>query len=143
MRKIINRLIKNKEVLLYLFFGVLTTIVSFLTYTLFTRVMAIDELVANVLSWVFAVAFAYITNKNFVFDSHHKSLNATIKELVAFFTARLFSLAAETVIMYIGIRVFSFFDLYVKLFAQIVVVILNYVLSKYLIFKKEDDHGKS
>ncbi|MEA5017835.1 MAG: GtrA family protein [Erysipelotrichaceae bacterium] len=143
MRKIISGLIKNKEVLLYLFFGVLTTIVSFLTYTLFTRVMAIDELVANVLSWVFAVAFAYITNKNFVFDSRHKSLKATIKELVTFFTARLFSLAAETAIMYIGIRIFSFYDLYVKLFGQIVVVILNYVLSKYLIFKKEDDHGKN
>ena len=141
MKSLINKLLSNKEVLLYLVFGVLTTTVNFIVYTFFTRVLLVDELISNIFAWVFAVTFAYVTNKKYVFSSKSTTAKQLTKELTSFFLARLFSLGVDMSIMYIGIRVLFVFDMYVKLFSQVVIVILNYVLSKFIIFKKEDKNA--
>ena len=138
MKSLINKLLNNKEVLLYLIFGVLTTAVNFIVYTFFTRSLLVDELISNIFAWVFAVTFAYVTNKKYVFSSKTTNVKQLTKELSSFFIARLFSLGVDMSIMYVGIRVLFVFDMYVKLFSQVVIVILNYVLSKFIIFKKED-----
>ena len=141
MKSLINKLLNNKEVLLYLIFGVLTTAVNFIVYTFFTRSLLVDELISNIFAWVFAVTFAYVTNKKYVFSSKTTNVKQLTKELSSFFIARLFSLGVDMSIMYIGIRVLFVFDMYVKLFSQVVIVILNYVLSKFIIFKKEDKNA--
>ena len=141
MKSLINKLLNNKEVLLYLIFGVLTTAVNFIVYTFFTRSLLVDELISNIFAWVFAVTFAYVTNKKYVFSSKSTTAKQLTKELTSFFLARLFSLGVDMSIMYIGIRVLFVFDMYVKLFSQVVIVILNYVLSKFIIFKKEDKNA--
>ena len=141
MKSLINKLLNNKEVLLYLIFGVLTTAVNFIVYTFFTRSLLVDELISNIFAWVFAVTFAYVTNKKYVFSSKTTNVKQLTKELSSFFIARLFSLGVDMSIMYVGIRVLFVFDMYVKLFSQVVIVILNYVLSKFIIFKKEDKNA--
>ena len=141
MKSLINKLLNNKEVLLYLVFGVLTTAVNFVVYTFFTRFLIVDELISNVFAWVFAVSFAYVTNKKYVFSSKTTSIKQLTKEMSTFFIARLFSLGVDMIIMFIGLRILFIYDIYVKLFSQIVIVILNYVLSKFIIFKKEDNNA--
>ncbi len=139
MKKRILDLLKNKEVILYLVFGVLTTIINFIVYTFLTRTFSQDEIIANSFAWVIAVIFAYITNKTYVFTSKTYTFNELTREILAFFLARIFSLGVDTLIMFIGIKILFIYDLYVKFVAQVVIVILNYVLSKFIIFKK----GKS
>ena len=141
MKSLINKLLNNKEVLLYLVFGVLTTAVNFIVYTFFTRFLIVDELISNLFAWVFAVSFAYVTNKKYVFSSKTTSIKQLTKEMSTFFIARLFSLGVDMIIMFIGLRIMFIYDIYVKLFSQIAIVILNYVLSKFIIFKKEDNNA--
>ena len=82
---------KYKEVVNYLIFGVLSTLVNFLTYCLFARLLGVDEVISSGLSWFFAVLFAYITNKLFVFESKTETPQETIKEMLSFFVARIVS----------------------------------------------------
>lgn len=138
MKALIKKIISNKEIILYLVFGILTTAVNFIVYSVATRLFSIEELLANALSWLIAVIFAYITNKLFVFSSKSWTFEIITKELSVFLTARVFSLGVDTLIMFLGIKILLMFDLYVKLFSQVVVVILNYVLSKYFVFKKQN-----
>lgn len=137
MKTLIKKLISNKELILYLIFGILTTVVNFTVYSIATRLFSIEELLANALSWLIAVIFAYVTNKLYVFSSKSWTVEIITKELTGFLTARVFSLGVDTLIMFFGIKILLMFDLYVKLISQIVVVILNYVLSKYFVFKNK------
>ena len=137
MKTLIKKLISNKELILYLIFGILTTVVNFIVYSIATRLFSIEELLANALSWLIAVIFAYVTNKLYVFSSKSWTVEIITKELTGFLTARVFSLGVDTLIMFFGIKILLMFDLYVKLISQIVVVILNYVLSKYFVFKNK------
>ncbi len=135
----------NKEVLLYLVFGVLTTAVGFGTYfavLAIARLCGIEayyavRVFAQILQWVLAVLFAYVTNKKFVFAYQSKN---EVKTLVSFAAARLFSLGADSVVTFGTIAVLSgnpFADLIGKIAAAVVVVVLNYVLSKWIVFRKE------
>lgn len=126
----------NKETILYLIFGVLTTLVNYVAYILFTNI-SIHYLVANMLAWCLAFIFAYITNKTFVFNSKTVGLVALLNEFSEFLWARLFSLLFELVFMYITVTVFSMYHLIAKIFASVFVVIINYLFSKLLIFQDE------
>ena len=146
----------NRETISYLIFGVLTTVVSLFTYKVFTDAFlkATGSKVvylSNVLSWICAVAFAYITNRIFVFHSKNNTLNAVLKEISAFFGARLLSLGVEEVWMWLTVDLLGFGDktlkipftsfsfdgdFICKIIAQFVVVVLNYIFSKLFIFKK-------
>ena len=124
---------KYKEIINYLIFGGLTTLISIITYALFAKVFHIDYLISNVLSWIIAVLFAYITNKIFVFESKSKK---NIKEITSFFFFRVVSLIMEMVILYIFVDMLHIDDLVTKIIAQIIVIVSNYVFSKLFVFKK-------
>lgn len=125
-----------KEVIAYLFFGVLTTLVNFVIYFMCTKLFAVNYLLANALSWAGAVAFAYVTNRIWVFQSKNYGVRAIFKEMIAFVGCRLFSGAMDMAIMFIGVEVLGISDDVTKLLTQVVVVVLNYIFSKMIIFKK-------
>ena len=143
--------IKYKEIINYIIFGVLTTVVSIGTYELFNALLGRNlYLLNNVISWVFAVAFAYITNKLWVFESKSFRAGVVFKELIGFFGARLFSLGVEEAGLWIlmdlckmnGLNVGILgFDIngsmIAKIIMQLVVVVLNYVFSKFIVFSRK------
>ena len=141
----------NGEVVRYIIFGLLTTAVNFIVYFTVTAVFGDHTyLAANVAAWVVAVAFAYVTNKLFVFDSKSWDRSVVVRELGTFVSARVFSLLVEEAGLYVMIGLWRFdrfiIDLavvqlsgatVVKLFMQFVVIVMNYVFSKLVIFKKK------
>lgn len=136
MEKIKELYLKHKEVINYLFFGGCTTVVSIGSFYLFNKVLGLNEHIANVLSWIFAVLFAYITNKKFVFDSKVNDTKGILKEVVSFFGARLLTLGIEEVILFVGSNLLHIDPMIVKIVAQVIVVLSNYFLSKLFVFKK-------
>lgn len=131
--KLLDLYKKYKEIINYLIFGGLTTLISIVTYAIFTKVFNIDYLISNVLSWIIAVLFAYITNKLFVFESKSKK---NIKEITSFFFFRIVSLVMEMIILYVFVDMLSIDDLITKIIAQIIVIVSNYIFSKVFVFKK-------
>ncbi|HBF6541297.1 TPA: GtrA family protein, partial [Clostridioides difficile] len=122
--------------ILYLFFGTLTTFVNIISYLFFTRVVSLNFIIANILAWILAVLFAYFTNKFFVFESKVIEIAFLFKEFLSFVSFRLFSGITEMLIMYIMIDLLFINDIIVKVFTNIIVIVLNYVFSKMIIFKK-------
>lgn len=138
MKEIKKLYLKYKEIINYLIFGVLTTIVSLLTYyilvlTILNPNNPLELQIANIISWITCVTFAYITNKKYVFNSKDKNI---INEIIKFFSSRLTTLFLDIIIMYIFVTKLQFNDKIIKLIAQIIIIILNYILSKLLVFKK-------
>ena len=127
---------KNKEIINYLIFGGLTTLVSILTYALFAKIFLINYLISNVLSWIIAVMFAFITNKLYVFESKSKDNKNVVKEITNVFFFRIVSLIIEMIIMYVFVDLLSIDDLITKIIAQIIVILSNYIFSKVFVFKK-------
>lgn len=130
-----------KEILLYLFFGGLTFVVSIVSYAFFELTVGLTPLIANIFSWILAVSFAYITNRIWVFKNTASGWKDIVREIVSFFGGRLLTLGIEEVILLVGISVLLLNSIAVKIIAQIVVIVLNYFISKILIFntKKADD----
>lgn len=142
MNKIKNLYFKYEEIISYLVFGVLTTVVSIITYLVFANIFFpnksdLDIQIANVLSWICAVAFAYITNRKYVFKSKVKG-NAQIKEIIDFVLARVASLIIDMSMMYVMYSLMHINDTIAKLIVQVVVVILNYLFSKVIVFKTKN-----
>ncbi len=127
---------KNKEMLLYLFFGGLSFIVSVATYAVFNVTCGFNALIANVLSWVITVMFAFLTNRVWVFAAPTKTAMEFIKQMISFYSGRVITLVVEEVILGVFINLCGFNSILIKVIAQIVVIILNYVISKLFIFKK-------
>lgn len=144
MEKIKSLYEKYREIINYLIFGILTTIVNIgtkyaLLFTIFDAKNAVELQLAITISWILAVLFAYITNRKFVFESKNKN---KIKELISFFSARIATLLLEMFIMWFFITLLKLnSDIYVIIFTiltQILVVVGNYILSKIFVFKKVD-----
>lgn len=140
MQKIKELTIKYKEIINYLIFGVLTTIVSMGTYygsvnTFLNPNDGFQLQIANIFSWTNGVIFSYITNRKFVFESKEKN---KIKEASKFVTSRVATLLMDMIIMFIGVTILNFNDKILKIFSQVLVVLSNYLLSKVVVFKKED-----
>lgn len=129
---------RYKEVLLYLFFGGLTCILSIGSYS-YLVIMGMNPLYANVISWVLAVTFAYVTNKIWVFDAETHGMKELFREAVNFFAGRVFTLIVEELILLIFITLLAFNEVGVKVAAQVVVTVLNYLISKLLVFR---DRGR-
>ena len=131
---------KYREQISYLFYGVLTTAVDFVTYFLIADVFFKDvtfiHTPAQTVAWFVAVLFAFFTNKFIVFKSTEKS--GMLREFVAFFGARVLSGVFQIGVFALFVDILGFvqWDMIIKLIVSVVVVILNYVLSKFLIFKK-------
>lgn len=123
---------KYQQMSLYLIFGVLTTLVSLISFWLLLKLMGSEQtLEINVFSWIISVTFAFFTNAKWVFNQDHFKLN----DLVEFFMSRVATLIIEEAILLIFVYVLHLDAMLIKLIAQIVVIILNYVLSKYCVFK--------
>lgn len=137
MNKIKELFIKYKELILYVIVGGATTVVSFVALFLFDHILGIKMEIANVLSWICAVSFSFITNKLVVFESKDKDFKKTLKELGGFVGARLASLVVDEAIMIIGVRVLGINTYIVKCISEVFVVVINYFFSKFIIFKKK------
>lgn len=122
----------DRELVLYVVFGAFTFLVNIVTYFLFESVMGINYLVSNVLAWFFSVLFAYITNRTWVFESKSPEI---LKEMSLFFGGRIFSGVVDTVLMYLFIDVLVLGNTFSKIVVQIIVIVLNYVFSKLIVFK--------
>lgn len=143
MKKIKELYLKYKEVINYLIFGVLTTVVSLAVYyilvlTLLNPENAFQLQVANILSWVAGVTFAYFTNRKYVFESKEQN---KLKEASKFVLSRVLTLLIDMLIMFVGVTLLHLNDKIFKLISQVAVVILNYVFSKIFVFKKEGKNG--
>ena len=124
------------ETIAYLFFGVLTTVVNYLVYLPCYNLLGISASVSNVIAWVAAVAFAYLTNKPWVFKSHDWSRQTVIPELTKFVGCRVGSGALETGIIFLFVDVLCWNGNVMKLITSVLVVVLNYIGSKLLVFRK-------
>lgn len=126
---------KTREVLLYLFFGGLTFLISMFMFIILNKFMNMNELSANVYSWVVAVLFAFITNKLYVFTSPKTSFVNNLKQLVTFSSGRVMTLILEEGILYIFVMVLGFPGIAIKFIAQVIVIVLNYIISKIFVFR--------
>lgn len=135
-------------VILYLFFGVVTTIINIVSYALLARVLKIDYVISNIVAWLLAVIVAFITNKLYVFKDGADTKKGKFIEICKFFLLRVVTLLIDMLIMYVGISALHLDDILMKCIANVVVIITNYLFSKYLIFVKNkngeiDDKIKS
>lgn len=128
---------KHKEGLLYLFFGGVTTLVSFLVFWLFEGPLGLDALLANLISWVTAVAVAYITNRIWVFTAHAIGARAILLEIFSFYLSRVATFLIEEGILLVFVTWLGLHALAVKIAASVIVVLLNYVFSKIFVFRKK------
>lgn len=139
MEKIKELYNKYKEVINYLIFGVLATIVNFVSYYIYARIFNIDEVVSSGISWFLSVLFAYITNRIFVFESRKSGVKEIIKEMVSFFLARVLSgILCDVGTFALMVKVLHINDIFAKVVTQVMVVVVNYVFSKVFIFRKEE-----
>jgi len=125
------------DVLAYLFFGGLTTVVNYLVYLPCYNWLQISAGVSNIIAWVVAVAFAFLTNKPFVFKSHDWSAKVMLPELTKFVGCRVGSGLLETLILFIAVDCLCWNGNWAKLATSVLVVILNYFGSKLLVFRKK------
>jgi len=126
--------IKYREIINYLIAGFLTLIVSISSYALLTKILHVYYIISNIVSWILAVIFAYYVNRKFVFGSTSTKKEKT-REIINFFKYRVLSLIIETILMYLLVDIILINDLLSKVIVQIIVIILNYIFSKFLIFK--------
>ena len=129
---------KYREVIMYLIFGVLTTVVSLATYYLLVYTIlnpdkALELQIANIISWIASVTFAYLTNRSIVFKSDNKN---KLKEATNFVVSRVATLIMDMLIMFIGVTLLHGSDKIIKILSQVVVIVSNYVFSKLFVFKR-------
>lgn len=141
MKKILQLYKKYKEIINYLIVGGLTTVISLAVYYLsvFTFLNpnnSIELQIANILSWIAGVVFAYFTNRKYVFESRNKN---KVKEATKFVSSRITTLLLDMLIMWLGVTLLHFNDKLIKILSQILVIIGNYILSKLFVFKKGEN----
>ncbi len=136
MGKIKQLLIQYKAVILYLFFGVATTVVNIIAYWLCAYPLHWGIMVSTVVAWIAAVLFAYVTNRKWVFDSKETTTAGIVQEMIRFFGCRLATGVVDWLIMLVFVEWLTFNDMVVKIAANVLVIILNYVASKLVVFRK-------
>ena len=135
MDKIIDLVKKHRDIVSYLFFGVLTTVVNYIVYLPCYNLLSFSAAISNMIAWIAAVAFAYLTNKPFVFHSNDWSIKTVIPELTKFVGARIASGVLETGIIFLTVDLLRWNGNVMKLVTSVLVVIINYVASKLLVFR--------
>ena len=136
MEKICYLIRKYREILIYLIFGILTTAVNYAVYLPCYNWLSLSATASNVVAWAAAVAFAYVTNKPFVFRSHDWSAKTVVPELTKFVGSRLASGALETAMIFVTVDCLSWNGNLMKLATSVMVVIMNYIAGKLLVFRK-------
>lgn len=138
IQKIKELLIKHKEKISYLFFGVLTTAVDFVTYFILTRFLLLNEDLSNVISQILAILFAYVTNKIFVFEDKTDNFKELIIQFSKFCSLRLVTLILNSVMFTLMNQKLGINDIVTKVIVSVIVIILNYVFSKLIVFKTKE-----
>lgn len=131
---------KYREIISYLVVGGLTTVVSLGVYyacvfTFLDPDKPVQLQIANIISWIAAVTFAYFTNRRFVFESNNENM---LKEATAFLAARIGTLLMEMGIMFVSVTWLGFNDKIMKLVVQFIIIVVNYIFSKFLVFSKKE-----
>lgn len=137
MGKIKTLLKKHKSLISYAFFGVCTTAVNVVTYYVCFNIAGLSNILSTIIAWILAVLFAYITNKLWVFDSKSFDKNVLIKEIPAFFGCRLATGVLDVVIMFLAVDIAQSNGTVWKIISNILVIVINYIASKLIIFKKK------
>lgn len=127
---------KNRSVILYLVFGVCTTLVNIVSYWMLRNTASFSVSVSTVIAWVLSVLFAYVTNRKWVFESKASSAAEIAREMVSFFAARISTGILDWAIMLIFAEKLKLMEMAVKIASNVIVIILNYVLSRWLVFKE-------
>lgn len=143
LKKLADWYRKHKEGMRYLIFGVFTTIVNIISYTLFAKLLlkgieseALRVNISEIIAFIIAVIFAYITNKLYVFESKTEGKKQLLKEISSFFSCRIFTEIISILMMNMSVW-FNINDVFMKIVSNIVVIIVNFIFSKILIFKKK------
>ena len=137
MEKIKELLIKYKSLISYGIFGVLTTVINIASYALCYNKLGISNVVSNIIAWVLAVLFAFVTNKLWVFDSKSTELKVVLYEIATFFGCRLATGLLDLAIMYVSVDLMHANSTIMKCISNVIVIIVNYIASKLVIFKKK------
>ena len=137
LRKWKQRLAKYYDLIIYLVFGVLTTAVNYIVYLPCYNLWGLNASQSNLIAWAAAVIFAFLTNKPFVFHSHDWSAKTVLPELMKFLGTRIGSGALETAVLFLSVDLLGMNGNVWKLITSVLVVILNYVGSKLLVFRKK------
>lgn len=127
---------KYKSIILYLIFGCLTTLVNIIVYWCCAHILSMSTILSNVFAWLLAVLFAYITNRRWVFESKKIKITEIMQEMAVFFGCRLATGIFDIVFMYIFVDIIHLNDLIIKVISNVIVIVLNYIASKMVIFKK-------
>ena len=127
---------KNKQLIFYLFFGVCTTLINTVCYGLLYECLEVNNVISTIIAWLLAVIFAFVTNKRLVFESQSGSGKELVRELVSFFGCRLATGVLDVIIMVIAVDIMGWHSLVWKLIANVIVIVINYVVSKWIIFRK-------
>ncbi len=125
----------KKEIINYLIFGVLTTVVNIVVYWLLNTCLNVNYLISNAIAWIVSVLFAYITNRKYVFESKNTSM---MNELMKFISARLSTGIMDMILMWLLVDILAFNSMVSKIVVNVLVVVLNYILSKVFIFKEKE-----
>ncbi len=133
---------KYKDVIPYLFFGVCTTLVNVITYWVCAHPLGINTMVSTIVAWILAVLFAYVTNRKWVFHSEAKTKKEIVKEMVSFFGCRLATGVVDWGCMFVFVQILRWNDVIIKFVANLLVIILNYVASKLVIFKNNQNFDR-
>ena len=138
-----HRLIeKYKDVVPYLFFGVCTTLVNIIVYWLCAHTFGMRVMSGTIIAWVIAVFFAYLTNRKWVFDSEAEGAKDILRETMIFFLCRLATGVCDGLLMYMLVYSLHFNDVLIKTIANAIVIILNYIASRVLVFRRSNDVRK-
>lgn len=138
MTKIKEIYFKYKDIILYLIFGGLTTVVNFIVYFIMTDLFKVFEILSNGVAWFISVLFAYITNKLYVFESKTSNFRKMLKEFISFFLSRAFTgILFDILLFSLMFNVFKINDIVTKFIVQIVVIVSNYIFSKLIVFRKK------
>lgn len=137
MGKILNLYNQFKEQILYIVFGVLTTAINIIAFFVCSRLVNLSLIPSNIIAWILSVLFAFITNKIYVFNSKNYSFSVVLRELVDFIVARGATGILDLGLMYLFVSIIGIEDMISKIIINIIVIILNYILSKLYVFKNK------
>jgi putative flippase GtrA len=138
IKKLIGKLM-TREIILYVVFGVLTTVVNLVSFHLFCDVLGVHYLISNCIAWILAVAFAFVTNKLWVFDSPSWQLKTALREAASFTAGRLITLLVELGLLALLVELMGLKEMVAKVFVAVIVVILNYIFSKLWVFTRKKE----
>ena len=136
LKKIADLYRKHREAMRYLVFGALTTVINIVVFAICSKIVNLSTTTSNVIAWIIAVLFAYVTNKLWVFNSKNNGNKELLREIISFYGARVITLVLETTFLWIVIDKMGFNEILTKIISNIIVIILNYIFSKVFIFKK-------